>query len=193
MRSPFPSADLGTHGSVFNTLLASTLLIACVLANVEKVIFQGPPSVPIPPEHPNLQDLHLDILTPTRSLFRTWLPAAFPDDELPKGKESWFVLEGLKEGQRYEVRVCWAAIVRFIRSPGLDIFLISTLIVYLRRERYIHTLYLNVSHFSQQLNLSYGLNRVRLGLRPETKSMSSNLPTLKSIHIQFRRFLIRPH
>lgn len=28
-----------------------------------------------------------------------------------KGTESWFLLEGLVPGQRYEVRVCWVATV----------------------------------------------------------------------------------
>lgn len=114
MRSPFLRSRPGTYNTRTGTFVSLAFLIGCVLANVEKVIFRGPSYLPMPQEHPNLQDLHLDTISPTRSMLRTQLPAAFPDEELPKGKESWFLLESLKERQRYEVRVCWAAIVRLI-------------------------------------------------------------------------------
>ncbi|KAI9792317.1 MAG: hypothetical protein M1816_002542 [Peltula sp. TS41687] len=89
--------------------------------------------------HPNLRDLHLDTLSPTYSAIRTQVPAAFPDEEeLPQGKETWVLLEHLKEGRRYEVRVCWAAIQPTIFSlatyPIQELFdtpaLISSLAAY---------------------------------------------------------------
>ena len=81
-------------------------------ANVEKVVFRGPKAIPIPPEHPNLDDLHLATLSPHRPYLRTQLQAAFPSGGADKGEVSWFLLENLRAGQRYEVRVCWAATVR---------------------------------------------------------------------------------
>ncbi|XXG96926.1 hypothetical protein Hte_003217 [Hypoxylon texense] len=75
-----------------------SLLIAAACANTEKVIFLGPPAL-IPSAHPNV-----DILTPSNSTIRTHLEAQFPNAELPHGKATWFVLDELTEGQRYEVR-----------------------------------------------------------------------------------------
>ncbi|KAI9814017.1 MAG: hypothetical protein M1827_003481 [Pycnora praestabilis] len=89
-----------------NTLL---LLFSTTAANVEKVIFLGPTRIAVPPEHPNLDDLRLNILTPSHWSLRTQLLAAFPNLEEPRGKDSWFLLKGLREGQRYELRICWAA------------------------------------------------------------------------------------
>lgn len=78
-------------------------------ANVEKTIFVAPPYIPIPQVHPNLDTLRLDTLSPAHGSLRTHLAAAFPTEALPKGNETWVLLEGLKPGRRYEVRVCWAA------------------------------------------------------------------------------------
>ncbi|KAI9669219.1 MAG: hypothetical protein M1817_004714 [Caeruleum heppii] len=85
------------------------VLIALAFANVEKTIFLGPPAVIIPTEHPNLEDLHLSILGPGSSSLRTSVKAVFPTEEAPRGKDAWYLLEELTEGQRYELRVCWAA------------------------------------------------------------------------------------
>ncbi len=96
--------------------------LAIVQANVEKVIVLGPPALTLPPERPNFDDLRLHSLSPTSSAIRTHLPASFPSDELLHGLESWYLLRNLTEGQRYEVRVCWAAtvgIVILFTSPGL--------------------------------------------------------------------------
>ncbi|KAI2632272.1 hypothetical protein GGR54DRAFT_635038 [Hypoxylon sp. NC1633] len=85
------------------------LLASAVYANTEKAIFLGPPTVNIPSAHPTLNDLHLDTLTPSNWAIRTHLEAQFPNISSPHGKATWLILDGLTEGQRYEVRVCWAA------------------------------------------------------------------------------------
>lgn len=98
--------------SAFLWALSCTLLPA--LGNVEKTIFLAPPSISIPSGHPNLQDLYLDVLSTPLSLLslRRQLPASFPTPTHPRGNETWLLLEGLEEGRRYEVRICWAASVR---------------------------------------------------------------------------------
>ncbi|KAI0882605.1 uncharacterized protein GGS22DRAFT_46866 [Annulohypoxylon maeteangense] len=85
------------------------LLIASVFANTEKAIFTGPPAANIPSAHPTLEDLHVDILTPINWSIRTHLESQFPNISSPNGKATWLILDELTEGQRYEVRVCWAA------------------------------------------------------------------------------------
>ncbi|KAI8957933.1 hypothetical protein F5Y11DRAFT_61886 [Daldinia sp. FL1419] len=84
-------------------------LTAVVYANTEKSIFLGPPPASIPLSHPTLDNLHVDILTPTNGAIRTHVEAQFPNISSPHGKATWLVLDDLTEGQRYEVRVCWAA------------------------------------------------------------------------------------
>ena len=106
--------------------LTALLLISIAppsLANVEKDIFLGPDPVPIPLAHPTLSDLHLDTLTPGRSSLRTHLAARFPSSSHPNGQAAWLLLEDLSPGQRYEVRVCWAATVR--TSPIMRLAYIS--------------------------------------------------------------------
>lgn len=96
-------------------MLTALLLLSSAqpsLANVEKDIFLGPDLVPIPLAHPTLSDLHLDNLTPDRSSLRTRLAARFPSSSHPSGEATWLILDDLSPGQRYEVRVCWAATVR---------------------------------------------------------------------------------
>jgi len=103
------------------------MLSPLVTANTEKTIFLGPPRVSVPASHPSLASLLVDTLTPqpsTSSTIRTQLNASFPRDSpylasLPVslrsknanelGTPSWFILDDLIPGQRYEVRVCWAA------------------------------------------------------------------------------------
>ncbi|KAI0163363.1 hypothetical protein BJ166DRAFT_292527 [Pestalotiopsis sp. NC0098] len=89
--------------------LAAGLFVATALANTEKAIFLGPETVNIPPTHPNLEDLHIDTLTPAQWAVRTHLDAQFPTDGARFGSATWLALDELTEGQRYEVRVCWAA------------------------------------------------------------------------------------
>jgi hypothetical protein len=86
-------------------------LVASALANTEKAIFLGPKTVTIPPTHPNLEDLNVDTLTPDDWAVRTHVEARFPTDASHHGKATWLVLDELTEGQRYEVRLCWAATV----------------------------------------------------------------------------------
>jgi len=94
------------------------LLQACTTAgNTEKAIFLGPPSLQIPIAHPTLKDLNLVALSPSNSSIRTHLPALFPTTSSQYGYSTWILLHSLKEGQRYEVRVCWAATV-----SSLDLF-----------------------------------------------------------------------
>ncbi|KAI0843551.1 hypothetical protein F5Y06DRAFT_6327 [Hypoxylon sp. FL0890] len=90
-------------------LIHVLLLVTAVCANTEKAIFLGPPTVSIPSTHPTLDDLHVDTLTPANWAIRTHLEARFPSISAPHGKATWLILNELTEGQRYEVRVCWAA------------------------------------------------------------------------------------
>ncbi|KAK8087269.1 hypothetical protein PG994_002243 [Apiospora phragmitis] len=89
--------------------LISVLLATLVAANTEKAIFLAPNNINIPSTHPNLDDLQVDTLTPDNWAIRTYLEAQFPTDSTKYGKPTWLVLDQLTEGQRYEVRVCWAA------------------------------------------------------------------------------------
>ena len=85
--------------------------IFLVHGNVEKTIFLAPTYIQLPQQHPTLEHLHLQILSPLNSTIRRQLPAAFPKPTSPKGVEAWFLLDGLTQHQRYEVRICWAATV----------------------------------------------------------------------------------
>ena len=85
--------------------------IVPVLGNVEKTIFLAPEAIHIPQQHPNLDDLSLEALSPLNATLRRQLPAAFPKPGFTQGKEAWFLLNSLKQHQRYEVRICWAATV----------------------------------------------------------------------------------
>jgi len=105
--------------------------ITSSVANVEKTIFLGPEAIHVPQQHPNLDDLRLDVVTPSRSTLRTQLAASFPKLPEPKGTESWFLLDDLRQEQRYEVRICWVATVRSINSQ-YDFFFGS--------EAYAHSL-----------------------------------------------------
>lgn len=116
------------------TCLTLSTLALVALANVEKTIFVAPP----PPAHPPaLDDLGLDTLGPENPLLRTGLNASFPvqftvhgagagagagagEDEKSSGEESWFLLEDLSPGVRYEVRVCWLATVFLLPPPSVE-------------------------------------------------------------------------
>lgn len=90
------------------------LLAHLAAANVEKAIFLGPAPVNIPLQQPTLTDLNLRTLTPEDNSVRTELSRALSKEspEPPPGHATWLILDHLTEGQRYELRVCWAAIVR---------------------------------------------------------------------------------
>jgi hypothetical protein len=101
------------HIGILSTLgLLFPLFTAVAQANVEKTIFLAPAPATIPSDGPDLDDLGLERISPERPLVRTRLNASFPTADAPEGTESWFFLENLNPGQRYEVRVCWLATVR---------------------------------------------------------------------------------
>ncbi|KAI9647694.1 hypothetical protein NHQ30_004079 [Ciborinia camelliae] len=95
--------------SILSGLLLLTSQIQPVLGNTEKVIFLGPETLTVPTEHPTLEDLHLDALSPQYHSLRTHIEAEFPTKDSKYGQSTWYLLHRLKEGQRYEVRICWAA------------------------------------------------------------------------------------
>ncbi|OJD31903.1 uncharacterized protein BKCO1_4300029 [Diplodia corticola] len=90
-------------------LTALVALLPAALANVEKTVFVAPSAVAVPNVRPGLQDLRLASLSPFAHVLRAHLPVAFPSDDSPRGFDSWYLLTELAPGQRYEVRVCWAA------------------------------------------------------------------------------------
>ncbi|ATY58332.1 hypothetical protein A9K55_002567 [Cordyceps militaris] len=87
-----------------------------VAANADKIIFTGPEPVTYPLASPSLTDLNLDVIDPETLSIRTNLSRIFHDDSnpqlkgKPRGRASWFLLDNLSPGRRYELRVCWAAI-----------------------------------------------------------------------------------
>ncbi|ODH14113.1 hypothetical protein ACO22_06680 [Paracoccidioides brasiliensis] len=89
--------------------LSLLLLPSVVLANVEKVIFTALKPSPLLLHQSLFDDLEIERLSPHRPSVRTYLSAAFPSKEAPLGFESWFYLDSLKPGQRYEVRICYLA------------------------------------------------------------------------------------
>lgn len=98
---------------ILASLICLTLGISLASANVEKTIFLGPEPVNIPNQQPSLSTLNIDTLTPEDWSLRTHLEATFPTEGFKRGSSSWFILDNLTEGQRYEVRICWLATVSF--------------------------------------------------------------------------------
>jgi len=92
-------------------LFVLLLQVYAVVANTEKAIFLGPRSLHVPSEHPSLEDLKLEALSPQQWSIRTHIKAEFPTNSSKYGQSSWMLLHKLHEGQRYEVRICWAATV----------------------------------------------------------------------------------
>jgi hypothetical protein len=43
----------------------------------------------------------------------------FPSEGTPQGSDHWFLLRDLNPQQRYELRVCWAAVVRTLSFSAL--------------------------------------------------------------------------
>ncbi|KAF2770886.1 hypothetical protein EJ03DRAFT_269915 [Teratosphaeria nubilosa] len=83
------------------------LLVLAAQANTEKAVFIAPP--PTVFTEAGLDHLSLQTFSPHHLSRRLSLPVAFPHEAKPRGLDSWYTLEGLTEGQRYEVRICWAA------------------------------------------------------------------------------------
>ncbi|KAF2146131.1 uncharacterized protein K452DRAFT_263728 [Aplosporella prunicola CBS 121167] len=79
------------------------LLAVVALANVEKSVFVAPAALALPHELPPLSRL-----SPAKHI-TTRLPVAFASTDAPRGRGSWYLLDDLRGGQRYEVRVCWPA------------------------------------------------------------------------------------
>jgi len=104
--------------ALFPILLAALLLARPILSNTEKTIFLAPAaSVASSDGRVSLLPLQkLPALTPEHNTLRTKLPAIFPNATYPRGAATWFRLDGLEEGKRYEVRVCWAATVRLLHQ-----------------------------------------------------------------------------
>ncbi|KAF7543883.1 hypothetical protein G7Z17_g10371 [Cylindrodendrum hubeiense] len=91
-------------------LLLATIQPAA--ANTEKAIFIAPETVNIPLKGPSLDDLNLHVITPSAWSIRANLTRVFhavTKDALI-GSATWLLLDQLTPGQRYEFRVCWAAI-----------------------------------------------------------------------------------
>lgn len=99
------------NGIFYLRLISILLLTQYATANVEKTIFVAPLPWTVTGENAAIDDLGLDRLSPADYMLRTNLNASFPTDEKPYGTESWFYLEDLTPGQRYEVRICWMATV----------------------------------------------------------------------------------
>lgn len=86
--------------------------IICTCANTEKVIFVAPPAIGASYDELRRLKLGLEsIRLDSSNNLRTTLSVDFPAKSSRRGLESWYILPDLKEGQRYELRVCWAAIV----------------------------------------------------------------------------------
>jgi hypothetical protein len=88
------------------------LFVHAASANTEKTIFNAPAPINLPSSAPTLEHLKLETLSSANSTLPKALSVAFPTKDKPQGRESWYLLQDLNEGQRYEVRVCWAATVR---------------------------------------------------------------------------------
>lgn len=97
---------------ILATLGILPLLTGMANANVEKTIFLAPTAAKVPTREPGPDDLGVDRLSPQSTVVRTRLNASFPSTSAPSGTDSWFFLENLTPGQRYEARVCWLATVR---------------------------------------------------------------------------------
>jgi hypothetical protein len=105
-------------------LLCVLASILTVYANVEKTIFLGPSAIALPNARPSLDDLDVDTLEPAElPILATQLSVKFPTESTPRGLESWYLLRGLEEGRRYEVRICWPAFVSLKQSHYLCFFL----------------------------------------------------------------------
>ncbi|KAL5387814.1 hypothetical protein PMIN03_008886 [Paraphaeosphaeria minitans] len=93
-------------------LLCTLGSILTVCANVEKTIFLGPSAILLPNARPDLDSLDVDTIeSAEHPILATQLSVKFPTESTPRGVDSWYLLRGLEEGRRYEVRICWPAFV----------------------------------------------------------------------------------
>ncbi|KAF8252171.1 hypothetical protein K440DRAFT_633388 [Wilcoxina mikolae CBS 423.85] len=99
--------QISSHIIFFCLILVLLCLFHPAVANVEKEIFIAP----APPKLlENSIGSHLPELMPSEHCrncraTRTRLGTSF----VGKGKEHWVRIDGLEDGRRYEVRICWAA------------------------------------------------------------------------------------
>ena len=115
------------HAIVTTLGILLPLLTGIAHANVEKTIFLAPPAATIPSQEPDLDDLGVERLSPKAPVVRTRLNASFPTTKAPEGTDSWFFLESLTPGQRYEVRICWLATVWTTPEPFYFSFFFTSL------------------------------------------------------------------
>ncbi|KAF8468289.1 hypothetical protein BDZ91DRAFT_722380 [Kalaharituber pfeilii] len=108
---PSSALEPFAYRSRFLLAVFVTNLFSCALANVEKLIF-----IPTSTDFTPLSDgphVKLDLrLSPASPRLWTSLNTSFPEFANTRigGFETWVALEGLNPGQRYELRICWAAI-----------------------------------------------------------------------------------
>ncbi|KAG5953797.1 hypothetical protein E4U53_002653 [Claviceps sorghi] len=107
------------------------ILLLCTLArvataNVEKIIFTGPPPSRLPSSitaH-TISSLNIHTLTHDAPSIHTELKRIFASAQSGlQGESSWVSVQNLTENQRYELRVCWSALepTRFdIKAHTLD-------------------------------------------------------------------------
>lgn len=85
-------------------------LATTAYANTEKVIFVAPSSQTVPHLVENWDRGRPRTLTPANPSLRRTLPVSFASGDERYPSEHWYLLRTLNSGQRYEVRICWAAI-----------------------------------------------------------------------------------
>jgi hypothetical protein len=99
---------------LLGTLLISTLLCEprFARANCEHAHFHGPSAAAAAKTLPdgNILDRGLDVLTPASRSFKVHLESRFPSTGPgSSGLATWFLLDDLVPGQRYETRACYTA------------------------------------------------------------------------------------
>ena len=82
-----------------------------VLANTEKIIFISHSHELPQTELTVLNGLQILKLDKYHTSVRHQLPVESATKKSLLRKQSWLLVEGLEEGRRYEIRVCWAAVV----------------------------------------------------------------------------------
>lgn len=101
-------------------LITYASLIPGAVANTEKAIFIAPGVEEVPQHTARRSAWYLAVLpklTHREFTVRVELDRGFPNGTSPFGPETWFLLEDLKPGKRYEARISWAATVRAASPP----------------------------------------------------------------------------
>ncbi|KAK2790231.1 hypothetical protein FQN52_005728 [Onygenales sp. PD_12] len=154
------------------------LLIGTVLANVEKVIFTAPPPSPLQSQQPDFDDLEIERLSPHEPSTRTYITATFASKEAPDGAESWFYLDGLRPGQRYEQPTTFTLTTHTLSDILDSPPLISSLTTFSTTHlpTLLHNLQSQDPHSSHPLQLP-----PKLGL---SSSSSSSSPQTSALFLQ---------